>query len=109
MRPSNCWSIGECSSKVSPDATRWVVQSRDGARFDFGLVSFGLGWTVLRALSSIPDHGLWARGRERLYVHRGTGHYGFPLRLGVPAEQSVLRVHAPDRDGESYLQQYATS
>jgi hypothetical protein len=26
-------------------------------------------------------------------VHRGTGHYGFPLRLGVPAEESVLRVH----------------
>jgi hypothetical protein len=29
-----------------------------------------------------------------LYVHRGTGHYGFPLRLGVPAEESLLRVHA---------------
>ncbi|MCA9660611.1 MAG: metallophosphoesterase [Myxococcales bacterium] len=58
-----------------------------------GLVSFGLGWTVLRALSSIPDHGLWARGRERLYVHRGTGHYGFPVRAGVPAEESLIRLH----------------
>jgi hypothetical protein len=28
-------------------------------------------------------------------VHRGTGHYGFPLRVGVPAENSLLRVHAP--------------
>jgi uncharacterized protein len=28
-----------------------------------------------------------------MYVHRGTGHYGFPLRLGVPAEESVMRVH----------------
>jgi hypothetical protein len=28
-----------------------------------------------------------------MYVHRGTGHYGFPLRLGVPSEQSVMRVH----------------
>ena len=28
-----------------------------------------------------------------MYVHRGTGHYGFPLRLGVPAEQSVMRIH----------------
>ena len=34
--------------------------------------------------SKSPDHGLWARGSDRLYVHRGTGHYGFPLRLGVP-------------------------
>ncbi len=58
-----------------------------------GLVSFGLGWTVLRSLSSLPDHGLWARGRERLYVHRGTGHYGFPMRVGVPAEESLVRIH----------------
>ncbi len=58
-----------------------------------GLVSLGLGWTVLRSLSSIPDHGLWAKGRDRLYIHRGTGHYGFPLRLGVPAEQSVVRLY----------------
>lgn len=36
---------------------------------------------------------VWARGPDRLYVHRGTGHYGFPLRLGVPAEEGVLRVH----------------
>jgi predicted MPP superfamily phosphohydrolase len=57
-----------------------------------GLVSFGLPWTFVSAVTSIPDHGLWARGRDRLYVHRGTGHYGFPLRVGVPAEQSLLRV-----------------
>lgn len=62
-----------------------------------GLVSLGLPWTMLRVLMKAPDHGLWARGTDRLYVHRGTGHYGFPLRLGVPAEQSLLRVHAmPD-------------
>jgi hypothetical protein len=58
-----------------------------------GLVSLGLPWTVLRLFVDMPDHGLWARGPDRLYVHRGTGHYGFPLRLGVPAEESVLRVH----------------
>ena len=53
-------------------------------------------WTFLRLFGTkIPDHGLWARGRDRLYVHRGTGHYGFPLRLGVPNEESLLRVHRP--------------
>jgi uncharacterized protein len=60
-----------------------------------GLLSLGLPHTIVSALSKIPDHGLWARGRARLYVHRGTGHYGFPLRLGVPSEESLLRVHGP--------------
>ncbi|MEO5726931.1 MAG: phosphodiesterase, partial [Byssovorax sp.] len=58
-----------------------------------GLLRFGVQSTIIRLFSDIPDHGLWARGPDRLYVHRGTGHYGFPLRLGVPAEESVVRVH----------------
>jgi len=57
-----------------------------------GLLSLGLPHTVVSAATKMPDHGLWARGRDRLYVHRGTGHYGFPLRVGVPAEESVLEV-----------------
>jgi predicted MPP superfamily phosphohydrolase len=60
-----------------------------------GLVSLGLSHTIIRLFVDMPDHGLWARGPDRLYVHRGTGHYGFPLRLGVPAEESLLRVHLP--------------
>lgn len=60
-----------------------------------GLLRLGLPHTVVSALGKMPDHGLWARGRDRLYVHRGTCHYGFPLRLGVPAEESVLHVHLP--------------
>lgn len=60
-----------------------------------GLLSLGLNWTLMRLFVSAPDHGFWSRGSDRLYVHRGTGHYGFPLRLGVPAEQSILFVHAP--------------
>lgn len=58
-----------------------------------GLVSFGLPVTFLSVFTKIPDHGLWGRGRDRLYVHRGTGHYGFPLRVGVPREESLLLVH----------------
>lgn len=59
-----------------------------------GLVSLGLSWTFLRLFGiSIPDHGYWAHGTNRMYVHRGTGHYGFPLRLGVPSEESLLRIH----------------
>ena len=56
-----------------------------------GLLSLGLEWTTLRWIApAIPDHGAWRRGPDLLYVHRGLGHYGFPIRLGVPAEESVL-------------------
>jgi predicted MPP superfamily phosphohydrolase len=59
-----------------------------------GLVSFGLDWTVLQR-SRWPDHGLFGHGANRLYVHRGTGFYGFPLRIGVPGETSVLELVLP--------------
>ncbi|MFK7896175.1 MAG: metallophosphoesterase [Myxococcota bacterium] len=56
-----------------------------------GLVSLGIDWTALTP-TKWPDQGLFAKGRSRLYVHRGTGFYGFPLRVGVPAEHSVLEI-----------------
>ena len=56
-----------------------------------GLVSFGIDWTVLKR-TQWPDHGLFGHGANRLYVHRGSGFYGFPLRVGVPGEVSVLEV-----------------
>jgi hypothetical protein len=61
-----------------------------------GLVSLGLDWTVL-ARSRWPDHGLFGHGANRLYVHRGTGFYGFPLRVGVPGEMSVLELIVGER------------
>ncbi|MCH9685268.1 MAG: metallophosphoesterase [Deltaproteobacteria bacterium] len=57
-----------------------------------GLLSLGSVQTFLSLFTKIPDHGPWARGPDRLYVHRAQGHYGFPIRLGVPGEQSLLRV-----------------
>jgi predicted MPP superfamily phosphohydrolase len=56
-----------------------------------GLLSFGLDWTVLKR-TPWPDHGLFGHGANRLYVHRGSGFYGFPLRVGVPGEVSMLEV-----------------
>ncbi|MCE2390628.1 MAG: metallophosphoesterase, partial [Proteobacteria bacterium] len=63
-----------------------------------GLLSLGLPWTVL-SRTRWPDHGLFARGAGRLYVHRGTGFYGFPLRVGVPGEHSILEVFRAEPAG----------
>ena len=77
-----------------PDGSGDLVLSGHTHGGQVGLVSLGLSFTMLRLFGiRIPDHGFWARGTDRMYVHRGTGHYGFPLRLGVPAEESVLRIH----------------
>lgn len=57
-----------------------------------GLVDLGLNLNMLRLFVRTPDHGFWAKGTNRLYISRGLGHYGFPLRIGVRAEESILQV-----------------
>jgi uncharacterized protein len=76
-----------------PPGTADLVLSGHTHGGQLGLLWLGLPHTIVSALSQVPDHGLWGRGSDLLYVHRGTGHYGFPLRLGVPPEESVLHVH----------------
>ncbi|MCA9606660.1 MAG: metallophosphoesterase [Myxococcales bacterium] len=76
-----------------PDGEADLVLSGHTHGGQLGLLSLGAPLTFVSAFTSIPDHGFWAAGTNRLYVHRGTGVYGFPLRVGVPAEESVLHVH----------------
>jgi predicted MPP superfamily phosphohydrolase len=78
-----------------PDGEGDLVLSGHTHGGQLGLWSLGIPATVVSVVGRMPDHGLWALGKNRLYVHRGTGHYGFPLRLGVPSEESLVRVHAP--------------
>jgi len=80
-----------------PDGSADLVLSGHTHGGQLGLLSLGLQGTILRGLTTIPDHGPWAMGRNRLYVHRAQGHYGYPVRLGVPAEQSLLEVFARPR------------
>ncbi len=82
---------------VLPEGEGDLVLSGHTHGGQVGLVSAGLPYTFMRLFTSSPDHGFWGRGTDRLYVHRGTGHYGFPVRLGVPAEESVLHVHSGRR------------
>ena len=83
--------------RLLPEGEADLVLSGHTHGGQIGLTSLGLSWTILRLFGNrVPDHGFWARGTDRMYVHRGTGHYGFPLRLGVSAEESILRVHRPE-------------
>jgi predicted MPP superfamily phosphohydrolase len=76
-----------------PDGEADLVLSGHTHGGQLGLLTLGLPHTFVSAFTAIPDHGFWGLGKNRLYVHRGTGHYGFPLRLGVPGEESLVRVH----------------
>ncbi len=78
--------------KHLPDDAADLVLSGHTHGGHVGLVSFGFDWTAVRALAGLPDHGAWGQRHNRLYVHRANGHYGFPLRIGVPAEESVLEL-----------------
>ncbi|MDP2315151.1 MAG: metallophosphoesterase [Pseudomonadota bacterium] len=75
-----------------PDGAADLVLSGHTHGGHVGLVSLGLDWTAVRALAGLPDHGAWGQRDNRMYVHRANGHYGFPLRIGVPAEESVLEL-----------------
>lgn len=74
-----------------PDGEADLVLSGHTHGGQIGLVSLGHDWTVL-SRSRWPDHGFFGLGTNRLYVHRGTGFYGFPLRIGVPGESSLLEI-----------------
>jgi uncharacterized protein len=81
-----------------PDGAADLVLSGHTHGGQLGLLSMGLRWTVL-SRTRWPDHGLFAHGTNRLYVHRGTGFYGFPLRVGVPGEASVLEILVERQSG----------
>ncbi len=76
-----------------PEGSPRLVLSGHTHGGQLGLVSFGLDWTVLRLLTpGRPDFGFFSRGRDRLYVSSGAGHYGFPVRVGVPGEVTFLEI-----------------
>jgi predicted MPP superfamily phosphohydrolase len=51
-------------------------------------------FSLLVRLANRHYKGLYRLGRLWLYVSRGTGYWGPPLRFGVPAEITVLRLQS---------------
>ena len=52
------------------------------------------GWLVRLAIPFVD--GLHRRGNATLYVSRGTGFWGPPMRLGAPSEITEITLRAPD-------------
>jgi len=57
-------------------------------------------WNYLATVSQPYIKGLFKHGRTMIYVSRGTGYWGPPLRLGNPPEITLIRltrqIHPPD-------------
>lgn len=49
-------------------------------------------WNFLVGLDQPYVHGLHRHNGGRIYVNRGTGYWGPPLRVGAPPEITVLRL-----------------
>ena len=47
-------------------------------------------------LLGIPDQGIFHRKDMQMFVTRCVGFYGYPMRLGIPPEISILTLRAPD-------------
>lgn len=60
-------------------------------------VQLGVGRALtFVGLVGYPDQGLFARGDTRLFVTRCVGFYGYPMRIGIPPEISLLRIRRGD-------------
>lgn len=52
---------------------------------------FPFHWAVLTQQPFLA--GLHRDGETQLYVHRGTGHWGPPFRIGAPGEIALIELH----------------
>jgi predicted MPP superfamily phosphohydrolase len=54
-------------------------------------------WNYAVLLQQPYVAGLFRRGRTQIYVSRGTGYWGPPMRIGAPAEITVIVLEAAGR------------
>jgi predicted MPP superfamily phosphohydrolase len=56
-------------------------------------------WNLLVGLVHPFSRGLYRFGAGWVYVNRGTGYWGPPMRVGVPSEITLLTLRQPTVDG----------
>lgn len=84
--------------KYIPDGMTDLVFSGHLHGGQVGLNFLGINFNIFSIINlflkdKIPAQGLWGLKTNRLYSHRGTGHYGLPVRIGVSSEQSIIYLY----------------
>jgi hypothetical protein len=59
----------------------------------FGVHTRYFKWSPVRYVSKHWS-GLYQEGDRYLYVNRGFGHHGFPGRIGMPPEITIIELTA---------------
>lgn len=90
---------------LAHDPTYWekeVLESHVGLTLSghthggqFGVNVFGYEWSPAQYVYR-QWAGLYQRGEKSIYVNRGLGTVGPPLRIGVPPEITVITLRAPN-------------
>ena len=59
--------------------------------FQFGVEAGGLKWSPSQYIYK-QWAGLYSEGGHQLYVNRGFGYLGYPGRVGMPPEITILEL-----------------
>jgi predicted MPP superfamily phosphohydrolase len=86
--------------RLAPPAFRGLMLAGHLHGGQLGFTWGSRGASILR-LFGMYDQGLFVRANAVLYSHRGTGVYGFPLRIGVPSEIAVIDLVPADQPESS--------
>jgi uncharacterized protein len=88
---------------LSHDPSHWDEQVRPGFPdidlmlaghthgFQFGIEIPGFKWSPSQYVYK-QWAGLYTEGKQRLYVNRGFGYIGYPGRVGIPPEITILEL-----------------
>ncbi|KAL0232365.1 hypothetical protein PCE1_002706 [Barthelona sp. PCE] len=94
--------LNQAASQSIPSQKRgrFLIQGDAGTGCDLVLAGhthggfWGLSslFNAINLVSKIPSRGFWANGTSRMYVSRGLGCCGAPMRLGISPEISLLSI-----------------
>ena len=88
---------------LSHDPTHWDAQVRPNHPdidmtfaghthgFQFGVEIAGIKWSPVKYVYK-QWGGLYQEGEQHLYVNRGFGYLGYPGRVGMPPELTIIEL-----------------